>query len=353
MIRAGFAAAAMVQSIVQSKSLSTAVPTAVSTAVLTALSFALSMALSFAAGAQGGSSFPSRPIRVIVPYAAGGAPDVTARVLGQASTEGLGQQVIVENRPGAAGVVAADTVIRSTPDGHTLLIADSGIFAVNPALNTKIPFDTLRDLAPVYLAVQTPIFLAVNAAHPVQSVADFLALARAKPGLPYGSSGNGTVHHLAMELVKTNAGIDLTHVPYKGAGQSVPAIVAGDVVALFAAANSISPHARAGKLRILAVALGSRSQLLPQVPTFKETGVPGVELDVSIGFFAPAKTPREAIDRLAAEFAKALAQPETRQRLMASGAELIGQGPAAFTESIQSEIQRYARLVKSAGLKVE
>ncbi|MFM9883273.1 MAG: Bug family tripartite tricarboxylate transporter substrate binding protein, partial [Burkholderiales bacterium] len=252
-------------------------------------------------------TFPTKPIRIVVPYAPGGSPDTLGRTLAQATADALGQQIVVENRPGGGGAIAAEAVMRAAPDGYTLLIADSSVYAVNPSLNPKLTYEMLRDFAPVTLAVSSPMFLAVNASLGVEDVKAFVSLAQAKPGMAFGSSGNGTVHHLGLELMKANAKIDLTHVPYKGAGQSVPAVVAGDVGGIFAAINTLLPHAKSGRIRVLAIAAAERSQLMPHIPTLAEAGVPGCDMFISIGVFAPARTPRDIVEKLSIEFNKSLA----------------------------------------------
>jgi tripartite-type tricarboxylate transporter receptor subunit TctC len=292
------------------------------------------------------------PIRILVPYAAGGLPDVVARTVGYKVSENTGQPVLAENRPGAGGVLASETVIRAPADGATLLVADSSIYSINPVVNRKLPFDTLKELAPITLAVDAPIFLAVNASLPVDSVKELIALAKAKPGMTYGSSGPGTGHHLAMELIRVMSGLELTHVPYKGAAQSVPAVVAGDVAMTFAGLNSVLPHARAGRLKILAVAIGKRTSLYPDAPSVAEA-LPGYEVNISIGFLAPARTPRETLNALSAEFNKALASPEVRQRLNALGVEPVGTTPDQFAEAIRAELAQYGELVRKANFRVD
>ncbi len=299
------------------------------------------------------ASYPTKPIRLIVPYAPGGSPDSVARVFGQAMGESMGMQFVVENRPGGAGVPAAESVIRAAPDGYTVLVADSSVYAITPSLSAKPPFEPLRDLAPVSLAVISPLLLVVNAAVPANNVREFVALAKAKPGMAFGSSGNATVHHLAMEMLRSLAGVEFTHVPYKGAGQSVPAVVAGDVSAIFAAIPAVSAHAKAGKVRILGIAAPQRTSIMPELPTISEAGVPGCELTISIGFLAPAKTPSEIVRRLSDEVIKALKQPDVRQRLgTAFGFDLIGTTPEQYVESIRTELQTYGKLARTAGVQV-
>lgn len=288
----------------------------------------------------------------MVPYAAGGLPDVVARAVGQKLSENIGQAVVAENRAGAGGVLASETVIRAQPDGTTLLVADSSIYSINPVTSRKLPFDTLKELAPITLAVDAPIFLAVNAGLPAQNMQELIALAKAKPGMSYGSSGPGTAHHLAMELIRVLSGLELTHVPYKGAGQSVPAAVAGDVAMVFAGLNSVLPHARSGRLRILAVATGKRSDLYPEAPSVAET-IPGYEVNISIGFLAPARTPREIVAALSAEFNRAIASPEVKQRLNSLGVAPVGTTPEGFSQAIRVELQQYGELLKRADFRID
>jgi tripartite-type tricarboxylate transporter receptor subunit TctC len=295
---------------------------------------------------------PKAPIRIVVPYAAGGLPDVVARTVGAKLSENIGQAVVAENRAGAGGVLASETVIRAQPDGTTLLVADSSIYSINPVISRKLPYDTLKELAPITLAVDAPIFLAVNASLPAQNVQELIALAKAKPGMSYGSSGPGTGHHLAMELIRVLAGLELTHVPYKGAGQSVPAVVAGDVAMVFAGLNSVLPHAKSGRLRILAVAIGRRSELYPEAPSVAET-IPGYEVNITIGFLAPARTPREIVKALSAEFNRAIASPDVKQRLNSLGVDPVGTTPEKFSEAIRAELTQYGELVKRASFRID
>lgn len=312
----------------------------------------LLLALVFLCGGAA-AQVPSKPLRILVPYAAGGLPDVLARTIGQRLSELTGQPVVAENRPGAGGVAATEAVLRAPPDGATLLVADSSIYSIGPSLNRKLPFDPVRDLAPVVNASDAPVFLVVNSALPARSLQELLAHARAKPGLAYGSSGVGTGHHLAVELMRAMSGVELTHVPYKGAAQSVPAVVAGDVAFTFGGFSSVAPHARSGKLRILAVNTGKRTVISPDTPTVAEAGLPGYELNITIGFLTAAGVPKPVIEALSAEFNKALATPEVRQRLLALGIEPTGSTPDQFSEAIRLELRQYAELVKKAGLKVD
>ena len=305
------------------------------------------------AGGAAAQTFPNKPIRIIVPYSPGGVPDIIARVVGQRVSENVGQQVIADNRPGAGGTIAAEIVMRAPPDGYTLLIADSSIYSINPNLNPKLPYDPLRDFTPVTLLVSSAVGLVANAALPIQNLKDLLALAKAKPGMPYGSSGNGTSHHLAMELLKSLAGIDLTHVPYKGGGQVMPALIAGDVAVAFIGLNLVLPSVKAGKLKLLAIAKGSRTPLFPDLPTVAEAGVTGFEINTTTGLLAPARTPRDVIDKLNAEFVKALNNPDVRQRLTAAAMDSAATSPEQFAEVIRTETQQFGKLVRTTGARIE
>ncbi len=304
-------------------------------------------------GQTSAQTFPSKAIHFVVPYGSGGSPDVMSRVLAQKLSENVGQPVVVDNRPGAGGIIAAEAVMKSAADGYTLFIADTGHVAINPSLYAKLPYDPIKDFTPVTLAVTTPLFLAATATLPILTVKQLLDYAKSKPGLPYGSSGNGSPHHLGVELLKRLTGISMTHVPYKGVAQSVPALVAGDVVVLFAAIPSLSPHVRSGRVRLLAVGTAARTPLMPEVPTLAESGAPGFEIDADIGFLAPAGTPREVVQKLNAEILKVLHTPEIKQRLAGLGIDVEGSSPERYGEAIRAKIQRYGKLVKDAGARVD
>lgn len=298
-------------------------------------------------------TFPSKPIKLVVPYQPGGSPDILARSIGQKMSENLGQQVIVENRPGGGGLIAANVVTSSPSDGYTLLVADSSVYSITPNLNRKANFDPLKVLVPISLAATSPIYLVVNPELKVSSVKDLISLAKQKPGMPYGSSGNGSAHHLSMELLKSLTGSDFTHIPYKGASQTVPALVAGDVGVAFAGLNAATPYAKAGKLKILAVATGQRSSLSPEIPTIDEAGVPGFDISITLGVFAPAGTPRHIVDKLNAEVNKAVTAPDVQQRLQVLGVEGVGSSPEHFAETIRKELVSYKKLVMSTGTQMD
>jgi tripartite-type tricarboxylate transporter receptor subunit TctC len=309
--------------------------------------------LFLALNAFGQSDFPSRPIRVLVPTTAGGVPDVLARSVGQRLAESLGQPVVVENRAGAGGILAAEAVLKSPADGHTLFLGDTGNYAVSAALYSKFPYDVQKDFAPVVLAAAPPVYLVAAAGSPFHSVQDFVRLAKAAPPVVYGSTGNGNVTHLAMELFRSLTGANLTHVPYKGAAGLAPALLSGDVGIGFIGYSIVAPHARTGKLRVLAVSTAQRSALTPEVPTMAEAGVPGYGFGISVGYLAPAGTPRAAIARLNDEINKALRVSEVRQVLETAGIPPVGGSAQAFAEAIRAEVQQMAALVRSSGARVE
>jgi tripartite-type tricarboxylate transporter receptor subunit TctC len=296
--------------------------------------------------------FPSRPIRIVVPTTAGGVPDVLARAVGQRMSETLGQPVVIENRAGAGGILAAEAVLKSPADGHTLFLGDTGNYAVSAALYASFPYDVQRDFVPVVLAAAPPVYLVANPASPFTSVGEFVRLAKSGTVI-YGSTGNGNVTHLAMELLRSLTGASLTHVPYKGAAGLLPALLSGDVGLGFIGYSIVAPHARTGKLRVLAVSTSKRSALTPDVPTLAEAGVPGYGFDISVGYLAPAGTPRPAIERLNAEINRALKVPEVRQVLETAGIPPVGGTPEEFAQAIGAEVALMAKVVKAAGTKVD
>jgi tripartite-type tricarboxylate transporter receptor subunit TctC len=302
-----------------------------------------------AAALAAAQSFPNRPIRVLVPTTAGGVPDVLARAVGQRMAESLGQPVVIENRAGAGGILAADAVLKSPADGHTLFLGDTGNYAVSAALYAKFPYDVQRDFVPVVLAAAPPVY-AVSSTY--FSLQDFLRAAKAE-NVTYGSSGNGNVTHLAMELLRSLTGANLTHIPYKGAAGLAPALLSGDVPIAFIGYSIIAPHAKTGKLRVLAVSTSQRSTLTPDIPTVAEAGVPGYGFDISVGYLAPAGTPRAVVQRLNADINAALKVPGVRQVLDTAGIPAVGGTPEAFAAEIRSEVALMAKVVKTAGVKVE
>lgn len=314
----------------------------------------LATVLAVGAAAVAAQPYPNRPVRFVVPYGAGGAPDVFARALSQKLGERLGQQVVVDNRPGAGGIIAAELVQKSPPDGYTLFIADTGHFAINVSLYPKLPYDPVKHFTPVINAVSTPLVMAVGTAVPAQNVQELIALARSRPeGLAYGSSGNGSPHHLAMAQVRALTQANFSHVPYKGVAQSVPALISGDVAVIFVGLPSIQPHVRSGKARLIAVNMPRRTSLLPELPTVAEQGLPGFGVTVSIGLLAPAGTPAPIVNRLNADVNAIIAEPEFEERMKAIGIVREGGSPAQFGEIISGDIERYARIVRETGARVD
>ena len=300
------------------------------------------------------TDFPVKPIRFIVPYVPGGLPDTMARLVGQRVSETMGQQVIVENRPSAGGIQATEQVARSAPDGYTLLIADLGQTAINPALYPKLPYDTLRDFAPVSMLGTSPFFLAVHQSSGVASFREFVALAKSRPGqLSYGSSGIGSPHHLAMETLKARLGLDIVHVPYKGSGQSTPALLGGQVPALFTVLPTVATHVKSGGVRLLAVASPTRSSQAPDVPTFDEMGVRDMVFLPSVSVLAPARTPASVVARLSKEISQAVRHPEVVKRLEALGIDPVGNTPDAYAKQLREDVAFYAQAVKNSGAKLD
>ena len=299
--------------------------------------------------------YPVRPVRMVVPYAAGGLPDTMARLVAQRLTESFGQTFIVDNRPGAGGIGACEVVVKAAPDGHTVLIADTPQTAVNLTLYTKLPYDTLRDFAPVGIIGTSTQFLAANASLPASSLSELIALARAKPGqLRFASSGIGSLQHLGIEALKSGLKLDMIHVPYKGTGQAVPAMLSGEVSLVFAAFPSIIQHVKTGRVKLLAVNTLKRSAYAPDVPTVAEvTGLKDFDYPPLIGVLAPARTPRTVVSQLSEAIAKATRHAEVAERFAALGIDAVGSTPEAYVAQTRTDITKYARAVKAAGLKPE
>jgi tripartite-type tricarboxylate transporter receptor subunit TctC len=297
-------------------------------------------------------TYPAKPVRMVVPLAPGGSTDVLARLLASKLTESWGQQVIIDNRAGAGTTIGTDVVARSAPDGHTLLMATSA-YAVNFSLFEKVPYKP-TDFVPLANVAQTPNVLIVHPSIPAKSVKELIVLLRAKPGqLTYGSGGSGGSTHLAGELFKLLAKVDMVHVPYKGGGVAVAHVVSGEVAMGFGNLTSVVPFARAGRLRSLAVASAKRSPLLPELPTMAEAGVPGFEASTWNGLIAPAATPKDIVAKLNADIVKVLRSQDMREKLSANALEPIGDSPAEFGAFIAQEIARWGKVVKASGLKPE
>jgi tripartite-type tricarboxylate transporter receptor subunit TctC len=307
-----------------------------------------------AASTAAAQDFPTRPIRIIVPYAAGGLPDTMTRIVRPRLTESLGQQIVVENRGGAGGIVGTEQGARAPADGYTLVITDVGQVAINPHLYSKLPYDPFKDLAPIGLIGTSTLFLTVNLASGLNSFQDLVALLKANPGkYNYGSSGTGTVLHLGVEALNTAFGLQWSHVPYKGTGESVPALLSGQVLAIYSALPSISSHLKAGKLRALAQSTSRRSAQAPDLPTVAELGVPGYDFAPTIGIMAPAGTPVAIINRLSSEITRAVKHPDTMQRFAQLGIDPVGSTPESYAALIRSDYERYARVVKASGARVD
>ena len=313
----------------------------------------LAAVLSFCALLAEAQTWPARPIRLVVGFAPGGGVDINARLLAPKLSEYLGQQVVVENKPGAGTRVANETLARATPDGYTLLINPAAV-AINMSLYKNLPFDTLRDFAAVSVFSESPNMLTVNAKLPVQSVKGLVAYARANPGkLNYSSAGSGTTQHLSAELLKLRTGVDMVHVPYKGTAPSLTALIAGEVDMTFANIPAIQAHVKSGRLKALASTGTRRDPQMPDVPTMREAGVEGVDVTVWYGVLAPAATPREIVNRIAEAVTRATRDPDTRKRMLEQGAEPVGNTPEQFTKLLREEVARWAEVVKISGARTE
>lgn len=306
------------------------------------------------AAAQPAAPYPAKPIRVIVPVPGGGTPDVVARMVTPGLSAQLGQPLIVDNRPGAGGLIGAELAARATPDGYTLLLSSPGPLTIVPHLQKSISYDPVRDFQPIGLISSGPFLLITHPSVPAKSVKELIALAQAQPGkLNYASAGNGTANHLAMELFKSMAGVNLTHVPYKGAPQAVSDVLAGHMNMMFNSIAPALPHIKAGRMRLLGVASARRSPQLPDVPTISEAGVPGYEAVSWFGLLAPAKTPRPVIARLNEALLKVVRAPETKAQFESQGADPAGSSPEEFAAYIRSESAKYAKVVKASGARVD
>ena len=310
-------------------------------------------AVALAAGSARAQAYPSKPVRLIVPYSAGGGADTTARLIAPKLQEALGQTVVVENKPGAGGMIGDEIVAKAAPDGHTLLI---GAFAhaVNPSLFPKMPFRTPEDFALVSLLVTVPELMVITPSHPAKTVAELVALAKAQPGkLSYASSGNGSAQHLAAELFKMRTGTDIQHVPYKGGALAVADVAAGHVPFYFGNMSAALPQARGGRVRPLAVTSPARSPAAPDVPTLTEAGVPDCEISEWNALIAPAGTPPAVIARLHTEVAKIMRAEEMKAKFADLGADAIGSTPDELAAFLRSEMKKWAEVVKAANIKVE
>ena len=297
--------------------------------------------------------YPFRPVRLVVPYAAGGPVDIVGRIVGQKLSEAFHQQVIVDNRAGGGGNIALEIVARAAPDGHTLLMGANGVIAINPSLYKTMPVDTQKDFAPISLVASSSMILVVHPSVAASSVKDLIALARAKPGaINYASSGSGSTAHLSSELFKSMAKVNMLHIPYKGAGPALIDLVGGQVQVMFTAVSSTLPFVKSGKLKALAVSSEKRMPLLPDMPTVAET-LPGYEVSTWYGVFAPAATPRTIVDLLNAQLAKSFAAADAKAQLAALGADPQTNTPQQFAEAVKRETAKWARIVKESGARAE
>jgi tripartite-type tricarboxylate transporter receptor subunit TctC len=313
---------------------------------------ALVVAMPAARAAEG--TFPDHPAKLVVPFPPGGPLDSVGRAIAQKLTEAWGQSVVVENKPGAGGNIGADLVAKSPPDGYTVVMGALSTHAVNPSLYASMPYDAIRDFAPITLVAITPNVLVVNPSLPVHSVKELIAYAKAHPGkLSFGSGSNGSAGHLAGELLKADAHLDMVHVPYRGAAPAMQALLAGDTQLMFDNLASAMQQVKAGKLRALAVTTAKRSTLVPDLPTMAEAGVPGFDISTWFGLLAPAGTPAPVIDKWNEAVTRMLREPAMRERLAAQGAEAAPTTPQAFAAFIAAELPKYARIVKASGAKVD
>jgi tripartite-type tricarboxylate transporter receptor subunit TctC len=324
-------------------------------ALLAVLACAAAAALPGTAGAAGADTFPSQPIKLIVPHAPGGNSDAFGRILAQKMSERIGQQVIVENRPGAGGTVASGQVAKAQPDGYTLVVADNGTHAIAPTLyGTRLQYDVFKDFTPITLAATFPTVIMVHPSVPAKTPKEFVALAKSQPGkLTYSSAGTGNGSHLTLELFRAAAGgLNMVHVPYKGGAPAVQALLAGDVQLTAVSVNTALPHIQSGKVRALGLASSKRSPALPDVPTFIESGIP-FEGDSWLAIVGPAGIPPEIASRLNTEIAAALRQPDVTERLAKIGLEVVASSQADLTKALQRDVPKWGKAVKDSGAVVE
>jgi tripartite-type tricarboxylate transporter receptor subunit TctC len=309
-------------------------------------------AQAIAQGTQG--KYPNKPVRFVVPYAPGGLPDTVARILGKALGDKWGQQVLIDNRPGGNGVVSAQFVASSAADGYTLLVTDNSMFSINPALYPKLPYDPKRDFVPVSLTARAPLYLAINPSIPANTLQEFVALVKANPGkYSYGSSGIGSTHHLCTEAMKATLGLNIVHVPFKGTGQSVPAVVAGDVAAVFSAGPSVFGFAKTGKIKLIGVNSAKRATLSPNLPTIAETLIPGFDFAPTIGVFAAAGTPADIVRQVSEDVAQVVKVAAVIEQMQTLGIDPVGGSAEEYAALLKEDTERYAKAVKAAGVKME
>jgi tripartite-type tricarboxylate transporter receptor subunit TctC len=298
-------------------------------------------------------TFPTKPVRIVVPFAPGGGTDLIARTLGQKLSAAWNQQVLVDNRPGGGTVIGSDIVAKSAPDGHTMLLT-ANPHTTNPALHAKLPYDTVRDFAGITQIASAPMIVTVHPALPARSMRDLIALAKQRPGqLSYATSGNAGPQHLAGELFRFMAGIDMVHVPYKGSAPAITDLIAGQTQLTFGSTFTVIPQVNAGRLRALAVTTAQRSAVLPNVPTIAESALPGYEATTWYGIFTPAAVPRTVVVKLHADIARALKLPDVAERLTRDGSDPVASEPAAFDAHVRAEIDKAQRIVKASGMRLD
>ena len=313
----------------------------------------LLLALAVSAPAIAADAYPVRPVRMIVAVPPGGPADILARLVGPKLTESLGQTVVIDNRPGANGNIAYEMAARAAPDGYTFVLVAAGV-VINPSLYREVRYDPLRDFAAITHGISVPNILIVHPSVPAKSVSELVALAKSRPGkIAFASAGNGTSGHLALELFKQRAGIDVVHVPYKGGGPALAEVLAGQVQALFSLALAATQQVKAGRVRALAITSGKRSPVAPELPTVAELGFPGYEVVGWFGWLAPVKSPAAIVNRLNAEIVKALNAPDVRERLLSQSSEPVGNSPQAFGVFMKSESEKWAGVIKRAGIRMD
>ncbi len=304
--------------------------------------------------AQSETGYPSKPIRMIVPSAPGSGPDIMARAIGQKLTEALGQAIVIDDKPGAGGIIGSEAAAKAPPDGYTLIMSNAGAHTVNPSLYAKLPYDPIKDFAPVTLVALAPNILIVHPTLPVRNIKELIALAKAKPGeLTFGSGGNGSTAHLSGEMFKTMAGIDIVHIPFKGSPAAVIGVIAGQIALAIPNIPPALPHVRSGKLKALAVTTAKRAAGVPELPTVAESGLPGYEATAWFGVLAPAATPPQIIARLNAAIVKIAHAREMQERLTAEGADAVGNTPEQFAQIIRNDIAKWAKVVKASGARAD
>ena len=309
--------------------------------------------LAVVAGAASAQTWPARPVKLVVPFSPGAGTDALSRIVAQKMSEGLGQQIVVDNRPGAGGTLGTEIVAKAAPDGYTLLFAPAA-HAINQSIYPKLNYDTQKDFVPISIVASLPVVLAVHASVPAKSVGELVTLTKARPGqLNMGSAGNGTVFHLTGELLKQSAGLSIVHVPFKGGAPAMAALVAGQVEMAFETSLTVQPHAHSGALRPLAVASPARIALFPDLPTLAEAGIPGILAENWYGLYAPAGTPAPIVMKVHQELMTALKDADVRQKLTAQGAEVRGTTPEEAATFVAAEMTKWAKVVKEAGVKLD